>query len=60
MKASVLPGVSRRSLVRFFVLAPFSLGALSTAKGGFKRGHDVDLVVRNGWILRADDLDRLA
>ena len=52
-------GVSRRRLLGLIGIAPFLQGAFLTAKGGFARGHD-DLVVRNGWILRTDDLDRLA
>jgi hypothetical protein len=49
----ISPGISRRSLLAFIVVAPFSLSA--TAKNGLTR----ELVVRNGWILRPDDLDLL-
>jgi hypothetical protein len=58
--APALQAFSRRRLLRFLATGLTFAGALLVARPGFTRCHAVGLVLKNGWILRADDVDRLA
>ncbi len=59
--SQIAAGYSRRRLLGLLAIGPLFAGAsLGSFPNAARRDENPNLLIRNGWILRADDLERLA